>query len=898
MSEGFSKQQRYFETTLNCIGDAVISTNEHGVIEYMNPASEAITGWKLEDALGKSLENIFKIVNEQTREVVESPVDKVLREGTVVGLANHTLLLSKDGREIPIADSGSPIKNDQGEIAGVVLVFRDQTEEKMYLEKIARSEAQYRELVESTDAIAWEYDVLLDQWVYVAPQVTSKMGWLPEEWTNLEFWRNNVHPDEREGTTNYCLECTARGEPHSLEYRFKCKNGSYIWLRDVVSVVFKDNTPLKLHGVMFDITERKNIELALQEKNSFIQTVLDNLPIGLALNKINDGSAFYMNRKFEEIYGWNASEIEDISLFFEKVYPDEEYRKELIKKVTEGMESGDPRKMHWEDIEVTKSDGSTGVIEAVNIPLPEQNTMVSTVMDTTARKKAEKELKESEERFRTAILRAPIPIMVHDEDGKVLNISEGWTRFSGYSLEDIPTLKVWTEKAYGEKAREVEAYVSGLFKENETVLSGEFEIQTKSGKKRIWSFYTTFLGKLSSGQRIMLSMAPDITQLKEIQIELEEAKKLAEESERLKMAFLANMSHEIRTPLNGILGFTNLLAERKDLSAEDKKGYAFIINKSAGVLLKIINDILDISRLETSHASIERRSFDAGGTLSTVYSIFQKKFAETEKKDVDLILKLPEAQVVLNTDETRLIQIFSNLLDNALRFTSKGNVTFGISEISEGKATFFVTDTGIGISKENHDRIFDRFSQANGATRSYGGTGLGLTIVKKLLEMMGSKITLESEPGKGASFRFQLDCSSAAKTEKNTDVRVKDGSNKLTQKRILVVEDDAVSRLYFKQILSSTEAEVLFAENGEEALHRFEKQNPDLILLDIGLPDINGLEVVRRIREIDEKVIIVAQTAFAMYDDKQNAMKAGCNDYIAKPINSALLLKKIEQLCS
>jgi two-component system CheB/CheR fusion protein len=284
--------------------------------------------------------------------------------------------------------------------------------------------------------------------------------------------------------------------------------------------------------------------------------------------------------------------------------------------------------------------------------------------------------------------------------------------------------------------------------------------------------------------------------------------------------------------------------------------------------------------------------------LSTIYSIFRKKFAESENTDVELILKVPDETVLLNTDESRLIQIFSNLLDNALRFTSKGNVTFGISDIAADKATFFVTDTGIGISKENHARIFDRFSQANGSTRSYGGTGLGLTIVKKLLEMMGSEIILESEPGKGATFRFQLDSSSAPRLEEKADVNMEYGSKKLKQKRILVVEDDPVSRMYFKQLLAETEAGVIFAENGEEALRLYKSHSPDVILLDIGLPDISGLEVVRRIRETDEKVIVVAQTAFAMYDDKQSAMEAGCNDYITKPIHSALLLQKLEQLCS
>ncbi|MBN2820566.1 MAG: PAS domain S-box protein [Bacteroidales bacterium] len=889
----FKNKENYL-TTLKSIGDAVISTNKNGIIEYLNPVAEQLTGWRIKEAQGKSLEKVFKIINEETLETVESPVHKVLREGIVVGLANHTLLISKDGHELPIADSGAPIKDEKGKIIGVVLVFRDQTEERAYQKKIAQSEAQYRELVESTDAIAWEFDILNDKWLYVAPQVTRKLGWLPNEWTNLDFWKTNIHPDERDNAANYCLECAAKGESHSLEYRFKSKDGKYVWIRDVVSVEMQDNKPVRLRGVMFDITEQKNNEIGLQEKNTFIQTVLDNLPIGIALNKIDEGTAFYMNRKFEEIYGWKASELIDISSFFEKVYPDKDYRNKVVRMILEGIESGDSQKMHWENIQIAKHDGTKGFVNAVNIPLHTQNTMVSTVIDITSRTLAEKELKESEERFRKAVLLAPIPIMVHDEDGIVINLSEGWTHFSGYTLKDIPDLKAWTEKAYGEKAQEVEKYVTGLFNEEKTVLSGEFEIFAKTGEKRVWNFFTTPLGKLSSGKKIMLSIAPDITQRKKVQNELIVAKERAEESERLKSAFLANMSHEIRTPLNGILGFTNLLTEEENLTQTQKKEFANVIKKSGDGLLKIINDILDISRLETSKADILQKPFDAIKTLSTIYSIFQKKKTGIEKENIELIVKKPEMPLILNTDENRLIQIFSNLLDNALRFTPEGSVTFGISGIKENKAEFFVADTGVGIPKEKHGIIFDRFSQAdNSLTRSYGGTGLGLSIVKKLLELMGSEITLDSEPGKGTCFRFQLPVVSMDKNEEPSIENKPSGKIKFSNTKILVVEDDLASQHYFRQILTSRSGDLYFAATGTEALNIYKTRKPDVILMDIRLPDINGLEVVRKIRTTDNQVVIIAQTAYAMTEDKLKALEAGCNDFVAKPINIEVLFRKI-----
>ncbi|MDF1548996.1 MAG: PAS domain S-box protein, partial [Bacteroidales bacterium] len=256
--------------TLYSIGDAVITTDKKGLIILMNNIAEQLTGWKETEARGKHLDKVFVIINEYTGKTVESPVNKVINTGAIVGLANHTLLVSKHGEEIPIADSGAPIQDENGDISGVVLVFRDQTEQRIHQKLLEASEAKYRELIESTDAIAWEYNIEKDQWTYVAPQVTDKLGWLPEEWVNLEFWKNNIHPDERELSADYCIVCTAKGESHTLEYRFMAKDGSYVWLRDVVSVEPKNNKPYKLRGVMLDISELKNTELQLREREYFL----------------------------------------------------------------------------------------------------------------------------------------------------------------------------------------------------------------------------------------------------------------------------------------------------------------------------------------------------------------------------------------------------------------------------------------------------------------------------------------------------------------------------------------------------------------------------------------------------------------------------------------------------
>jgi signal transduction histidine kinase len=249
----------------------------------------------------------------------------------------------------------------------------------------------------------------------------------------------------------------------------------------------------------------------------------------------------------------------------------------------------------------------------------------------------------------------------------------------------------------------------------------------------------------------------DISVQKQLISDLEIARKRAEESEQLKTAFLANMSHEIRTPLNGILGFTELLTSGIELLPEQREAYGTIIYKSAEGLLQIINDVLDVSRLEAGHIRVEHRPFIINDALSSLHGLYSKKMKDKGKGHIKLILEIPDEKIEVTADENRFSQIMINLLDNAVKFTDAGQISFGISEINESHIEFMVADTGLGIRYEKQLVIFDRFSQADDSIAGrFGGTGLGLAIVKKLTEIMGDGISLESEPGKGSIFKFHL----------------------------------------------------------------------------------------------------------------------------------------------
>jgi two-component system, cell cycle sensor histidine kinase and response regulator CckA len=262
---------------LKAIGDAVIVVDTKGRVELLNPVAEALTGWRLEEARGVPLDRVFHIINTHTRQRIEAPVQKVLSDGLVVGLANHTILIDREGREYQIADSAAPVRDAAGKITGVVMVFRDITEQYRMRQELQEREARYRQLVESTVAVNWEFCLEKDKWTYVGPQVTPILGWLPEEWTNLQFWMDNLHPEDREYAVSHCMACSNKGENHLLEYRFRTKEGGYVWLRDVVVVEMERGKAVKLRGIMLDINDRKEAEEALRRSEHYYRSLMNNL---------------------------------------------------------------------------------------------------------------------------------------------------------------------------------------------------------------------------------------------------------------------------------------------------------------------------------------------------------------------------------------------------------------------------------------------------------------------------------------------------------------------------------------------------------------------------------------------------------------------------------------------
>ncbi len=379
--------------------------------------------------------------------------------------------------------------------------------------------------------------------------------------------------------------------------------------------------------------------------------------------------------------------------------------------------------------------------------------------------------------------------------------------------------------------------------------------------------------------------------------ELKLAKEKAEESDRLKSAFLANLSHEIRTPMNAIMGFAGLL-DNNELSEENRKKYVEIIKNSGKYLLSIINDILEISQIEAGQVELNKNRVEVNAFMKSIYDVF-KISVEQSNKNIKFRLQtiVTETPLIFNTDEVKLNQIIINLLTNALKFTKEGEILLGYENNGNNEITFFVKDTGVGISPENHIVIFERFRQLeDNNTGNSPGSGLGLPITKAYVEMMEGSIKLISAENEGSEFRITFPFNQPGRTikpeikmpETKPVVRTANG-----KKVILVAEDEEINWFFIEQVLSRYNYKLIRVENGKEAVDICKNNNNiDLVLMDIKMPIMNGYEALEEIRKFNPKLPVIAQTAYALPNDIEK-MKLVFDDYITKPINRQLLIEKI-----
>jgi len=529
------------------------------------------------------------------------------------------------------------------------------------------------------------------------------------------------------------------------------------------------------------------------------------------------------------------------------------------------------------------------------------------MVDITDRKRAEEDLRKSEEKYRSIFENVQDVFYQIDLNGKIIDISPSVKNYSEYIKADLIGSSVYDlYLTPDERAKFLEE-----LNKNGEVRDYELTLKTKSGGIKYTSINARLICDSEGHPDHIDGMIRDITERVHIYQELNKALENAEESDRLKSAFLANMSHEIRTPLNGILGFAELLEDVK-LSEESRQHYVKVIRNSGIRMLNIINDIIDISKIEAGQVMASVKETNINELTHNIYSLFRP---EVEAKRIKFIVRnsLPFDEAYIQTDEEKVYAIFSNLVKNAIKFTNKGQIEFGYTfnggntssesaDLKIGKPkelVFFVKDTGIGIPAEKLGIVFERFRQVNDTqTRNFEGAGLGLSISKAYVEMLGGKIWVESEYAKGSALYFTIPYIAQPKTEieKKVEVMPKPEVKPNKNYKILVVEDDKYSEMLLTLAVEIFSKKYFKVKSGIDAVETCRK-NPDLdlILMDIRLPEMDGYEATRQIRQFNKNVTIIAQTAFGQSTESEKALESGFNDYIAKPLSVSSLVSVMKK---
>ena len=516
------------------------------------------------------------------------------------------------------------------------------------------------------------------------------------------------------------------------------------------------------------------------------------------------------------------------------------------------------------------------------------------LQDISELKQIQEELIQSEEQFRAVADSAVDSIITIDCEGIIVGWNQGATKTFGFNETEMigQPIKMLIPDNY------LDLHQAGLKRVEqgaETHVIGktvELSGQRKNGE--VFPIELSMARWHTSKDHFYTGIIRDITQRKLVEIELIKAKEKAVESDQLKSAFLLNMSHEIRTPMNAILGFSEMLND-PDLSSEDKESFIATIHQSTNQLLHIITDIVDISKIETNQEKIQSEVFNLQKFLNDMITSYEP---QARKKNLKLQLQnlLPVHLVIIISDSNKLRQIFNNIIENALKFTEKGTIEIKAAA-SSNKLIFSISDTGIGIDSSLHQIIFDRFRQGEcSLTRRYGGLGLGLSLTKSYTEMLGGNIQVESIPGIGSTFIVEIPLiTEIEQPAEMADVK-KVTPNTWKDKTILVAEDETANTLFIKTILGNTGIQIISVENGLEAVEIC-KTNHDisLVLMDIKMPEMDGLTATRIIKSFRKDLPIIATTAFALSSDREKCLEVGCDNYLSKPIKKDNLISTMNE---
>lgn len=540
--------------------------------------------------------------------------------------------------------------------------------------------------------------------------------------------------------------------------------------------------------------------------------------------------------------------------------------------------------------EINKVNEQNIFTQTIITPVLEGNNVVriiTSMRDITLAKQSEIEIESLREINESIINNMNQGILMEDENGLVVMVNSAFCKMFSIEIDEIIG-KQATFMIPEPLHNKIHEFKKNII--NQNLSNTEIEFHTKNGNM-VTAIHNTFPILKNGDIKNIVCVFTDISERKKIENELIIEKEKAEESDKLKSAFLANMSHELRTPINGIIGFSNML-NKNDVESEKRNKYISQINSNSQLLLRLIDDIIDVAKIESGKLTIEKSTCSLNDLMEDLLLHYKHELKTLNKINLHVNLEKPiNNEISIITDPLRLKQILINLLSNAIKFTSEGLVKFGYS-LKENEILFFVSDTGIGMKPENISKIFERFVQVEQSiSRKVGGTGLGLTISKNIVELLGGKIWVESEFGKGSTFYFTIPYEQANTNKNNVQI-----TYNLSNKTVLIAEDDDLNYMFIEEMLSETNLKLIRATNGLECLEVVKSNdNIDLILMDLQMPIMDGYECVKQVLNIKPNMLIIAQTAFSITAEKEKSMKLGCVDYICKPINFEELIYKINK---
>jgi PAS domain S-box-containing protein len=775
---------------------------------------------------------------------------------------------------------------------------RAENERKQIEVALRNSEEQFRNAFENA-SIGMAIVSLDGHWVKVNPALCQIIGYSSEELLALTF-QDITHPDDLDLDLSYVHQLLAGTiSTYQMEKRYFHKQGHMVWiLLDGSLVQDEQGNPLHFIAQIQEITARKEAQKTLELQS----VIMHNMAGGVCLIKASDLTIVYTNPKFDAMFGYTDGELAGqpvgvLNYVDTEVTPDAS----VLDIVTQINQNGEAKY----EVYNKKKDGRlfwcrvhTSMFEH-----PEYGTVYVAVQeDVTELKQAEQALQATTNRLNFLLNYSPVVIFSCKPYGdyEATFISENVKEVLGYeSMAFLEDGEFWVHNLHPD---DVERVLNGLANAfvNDFYFH-EYRLRRSDGVYR-WILGQLRLIRDPAGRPVeMLGYLIDINDRKQAELELQQAKEAAETANRAKSMFLSNMSHELRTPLNAILGFTQLMSYDPVLTPELQKDLA-IVNRSGEHLLELINDILDLSKIESGQMTLYLSDFDLKKLLRSIEQMLQFK---AQSKGLKLIVERdPNLPQFVHTDEKKLYQVLVNLLGNAIKFTNQGSVTLRVrseqSDQTSCRLCFEVEDTGVGIAPTEVDSLFKAFVQAEAGNKLNQGTGLGLAISQRFVQLMGSQIQVQSTLNRGSIFYFELEVKLpqavclASELPQQRVIGIAAGQPTY---RILVVEDLEENRRLLVKLLTSVGFEVREATQGVEALEMWESWFPHLIWMDLRMPIMDGYTATKRIREHPkgQETVIIALTASVFEEDREKVLMAGCDEFMSKPFQERLVFDKLAQ---